>query len=130
MIRVIGSALILVIVLWIFYDWYAEASFGFEEQAASGGYLRLALSGGALFLGIVFGSLHRQWQERKGPLQVSAITDALRSADLWRSLLLAPLVFSGAYAASQEQPDFVLAFVVAFQSGFFCDTVLQRRSAE
>lgn len=132
----IGKLLGLVSLLGIvvaFYAVHGDAPFNFTDPTgASGsdhtGYLRAALTATALVLGIVFGAFHRLWKERTEDMSIQAVISGLRSAEMWRSLLLAPLVFSGSYVAAREQPDLVVSFVFAFQSGFFCDAVLQRQA--
>lgn len=91
-------------------------------------YVKAFVSIVALLCGITFGSLHRIWRDQKTPLDFSALKAALRNPELWRSLLLSPMLFSGAYLAAQQQTNMILAFIVAFQVGFFCDTVLQKSS--
>ncbi len=91
---------------------------------------RIILTAVALLIGILFGSLHRIWRERREAMSFSVLRMAFLDPELWRSFLAAPLVFSGVYAAAQAQPDVVVAFFFAFQCGFFSDAVVQgRRSA-
>jgi hypothetical protein len=120
----------MMVILAAFY-WYAfgQNSFlGFDRSdGAAAAAARIVLSAIALLIGIVFGVFHRLWRERAEPLDFGAVIAGLRSADLWRSLLAAPLVFAGVYAAAQSQPDHVVAFFFAFQTGFFTDAVLQAK---
>lgn len=99
---------------------------GFQEGGSSGN-AKIVVAGIAMIIGIVFGAMHRAWSLRVRPINFSAVRTVLRSPELWRAMLLSPIVFSGVYVAAQEQPDFILAFVVAFQSGFFCESVLRGR---
>jgi hypothetical protein len=106
--------------------------FGFDPSIAADSpmpILRIALTVAALVLGILFGSCHRIWRERKEPMNFSVVKAALLDADLWRSLLAAPIAFSGVYAAARTQPDYIVAFFFAFQSGFFSDAILQGKAA-
>jgi hypothetical protein len=112
--------------------WLArEPLLGFEPPPDEG-WLRPALMGSLSVLGllggIVFGSIHRYWRERQEPVDRKALLEALSAPELWRSLLTAPLIFAGVYAASRTQPDWVVGFFFAFQSGFFSDAIMQGKS--
>jgi hypothetical protein len=121
------------VILAAFY-WYAfgRASFlGFDPSSDEPNTaLRIFLSAAALMIGIVFGAFHRLWRERTEVLDLAAVKAGLRNAELWRSLLAAPLVFAGVYAAARTQPDHVVAFFFAFQTGFFTDAVLQAKARQ
>jgi hypothetical protein len=132
--RLIGSLVLLLLILTVFY-WFTfdrHSFLGFEpgEAATRLPIWRIVLSAVALILGIASGAMHRLWLDRKEPMDLTAATAALRSAGLWRSLLAAPIVFSGVYAAAQTQPDYIVAMFFAFQTGFFTDTVVQPKTIE
>jgi hypothetical protein len=126
-----GAAIAAMIVVLAAFYWYSfgnEQFLGFDEgDDVAQTSTRIALSTAALLMGVVFGAFHRLWRERVEQLDMTAVMAGLRSAELWRSLLAAPLVFSGVYAAAQAQPDHVVAFFFAFQTGFFTDSVLQAK---
>ncbi len=126
MIRFLTAFLTMLIIVIAFYGNSSSNNLGFLPSASEE-TLKICLSVVAMVMGIVFGSLHRQWSDQKGPVSRSSIVSALRSPDLWRSMLLSPIVFSGVYISAKEQPDYVLAFVFAFQTGFFCDKILESR---
>jgi hypothetical protein len=46
---------------------------------------------------------------------------------LIRALLVAPIIFVGVYKATNTNPDKVLAALLAFQNGFFCDSILRKK---
>jgi hypothetical protein len=127
--KIVLAFVLMIVILGLFY-WFSfntPSFLGFGEDDKVNSALRIALSATALLIGIVFGSLHRLWRERTDPLNRSAIIAGLQSAELWRSILAAPLVFSGVYAVARSQPDHILAFFFAFQTGFFTDAVLQAK---
>ncbi len=124
MIRFLTAFLTMLIIVIAFYGNSSSNNLGFLPSASEE-TLKICLSVVAMVMGIVFGSLHRQWSDQKGPVSRSSIVSALRSPDLWRSMLLSPIVFSGVYISAKEQPDYVLAFVFAFHTGFFCDKILE-----
>jgi hypothetical protein len=123
----------LVIIVLLFYGAVIRNHdiFGFDPDSASDQQLpllRILLTIVALIFGIIFGSCHRIWRERKEPMSLGAIKSALVDAELWRSLLVAPLAFSGVYVAARTQPDYIVAFFFAFQSGFFSDAIMQGKN--
>ncbi|UIJ70750.1 hypothetical protein [Aurantimonas sp. HBX-1] len=127
--RLILSSAFLLIILFVFYRYAAVEPLSFAENDGSG-YFKIILSALAMVVGIVFGAIHRAWGMRKNPISWAAFKLVFRSPELWRAMLLSPIVFSGVYVAAQEQPDYVLAFIVAFQSGFFCESVLRGAERE
>ena len=118
------AVIILLGILYGFYSFATIEPLGFQSGESSG-YFKIIISAMAMIIGIIFGAIHRSWSLRKSPVTLSSVKAVLRSAELWRAMLLSPIVFSGVYVAAQDQPDYVLAFVVAFQSGFFCESVLK-----
>lgn len=126
MLRFFVAAIALLGILYAFYGLTTAEPLGFQEGDTSG-YLKIIISAMAMIIGIIFGAIHRSWSTRKSPVTWPAVRVVLRSPELWRAMLLSPIVFSGVYVAAQEQPDYILAFVVAFQSGFFCESVLRGR---
>lgn len=125
------AALVIILVSFYWYVFDKDTFLGFDPEGVGGLPAdRIAISAVALLTGIIFGAFHRLWREWKEPLNFAAIKAGLRSAELWRSLLAAPLVFSGVYAAARSQPDYVLAFFFAFQTGFFTDAVIQAKMKE
>jgi hypothetical protein len=83
----------------------------------------------AMVIGITFGVLHTALEPSEAvklPLK-QKIANALVSAQLVRSLIAAPLIFCGIYAATKTQPDRVVAMLFAFQNGFFCNAILKSK---
>src|ERR1700733_3200336 len=84
------------------------------------------LAGVMMLAGIFAGALRMSLQ---GKAEIdsfkSVLLSTLRSTQLIKSLVAAPIVFSAIYLATKEQPDWVLASIFAFENGFFCDSVLR-----
>jgi hypothetical protein len=87
---------------------------------------RTILSAVMMLIGILAGVFH------SAVMNKSEITSfrqefirSVRSPQLIKSILAAPIVFSAVYLATREQPDLILASIFAFQNGFFCDSVLR-----
>lgn len=114
------------------YFWaWSGGKLGFDPNAVdstSDSVFRTCMALVGMLAGIVFGGLHRLWRERKEPMSLGVLKVSFYDAEMWRSILVAPLVFSGVYIAAKAQPDTVLSFFFAFQSGFFSDAILQGKS--
>jgi hypothetical protein len=51
----------------------------------------------------------------------------LNSAGMWRSLLASPITFGVIYLATREQPDVFVSATIAFENGFICNVIAERR---
>lgn len=139
MLAMVLATIFMIASLYVFYRFHVDdqrnwAMISNTDVADSGDEIfiepeaiRTLTSAIAMLLGILSGSLHRLWKEA-GILSRDKVKKALRHAEFWRSIMLTPIIFSGVYVAAKEQPDHILAFAFAFQSGFFCDAVVRDRS--
>lgn len=92
--------------------------------------LRPIVLGILMIIGIVFGYVHSQLNTQPKNRKVNIVSEfrkAFSQGGLWRSLLSAPLVYAVIYVMSERTPDVVIASVLAFENGFFCELVLRRR---
>jgi hypothetical protein len=103
-----------------------------HSVTGTGSLVRAALLYGVMLLGIIGRELH----EYLGSPGVE--NDISRSEPPWRSLFLrstgliqavivSPIVFFGVYKAADEQPDHVVAAILAFQNGFFWKTIFEKQ---
>lgn len=121
----------LVVILAAFYAYVGGTSFVFFDRGGAAAPLPLLdviLSAAAMLLGVVFGSMHEHLKGAKAdesPYRLAA--QALNTPTFVRSLLASPIIFAAVYLAAQKQPDQVIALIFAFQNGFFCNAILQRR---
>ncbi len=77
-----------------------------------------------MLIGIAFGQGYRVVSvDRKLSLK------NLLNADLWRSLLSSPIVFGAVYLGVRGQPDVVVASILAFENGFICNVIAEKRLA-
>ncbi len=86
-----------------------------------------------MLLGVLGGRLHRALRESSasGPITKDfkqVVSEVFKSSELYAPLIASPLVYAVVYAVTRDQPDLVIASLLAFENGFFCDTVLARRS--
>lgn len=126
------TAIIFAIGLVFLYFWaWSDGRLGFDPEVRNYNWnsiARTVLALVGLLIGIVAGGFHRLWRERTDALKFADFKAAMASPEIWRSLVAAPLVFTGVYTAAQAQPDIVLSFFFAFQSGFFADAIVQGKA--
>lgn len=88
----------------------------------------------AIFLiaGILFGHLYRilSEQDKNGSINISVLKRSFINVTLWKSFLSSPIVFGCVYIIAKEQPDLVISSVLAFENGFICNVVLEKRLSE
>ena len=86
-----------------------------------------------MIIGIILGRLHAGLALVPADAHINIVRE-LRSATatggFWRSMLTAPIVFGVTYWMSQNQPDPIIAGVLALENGFFCDVLFKRREDE
>jgi hypothetical protein len=113
---------------------YQDLSFlGFEQQSegrlVKPSLWRMMFLIVSTLLGITSGYFHSR-------LQTSAVSrfiftaelkEMFYSPDYYRGLFASPIVFSVVYVAVNQQPDDVIAFLLAFENGFFWNRVLEKR---
>ena len=130
---VVGSIILAAAALVFFYSTWSGSEFNFSPSESPSGQNNLIRAGVALagmMVGILFGSLHRIWRERSDRMSFAVLTESFFAPEIWRSILVSPLVFIGVYIAAQAQPDMILSFFFSFQSGFFSDAIMQGKAKE
>lgn len=117
----------------VFYSTWVGDEFNFapgDDASRKDNYISAGIALVGMMFGIIFGSLHRIWRERNEAMSLSVVKSSLLSPEIWRSVLVSPLVFIGVYIAAQAQPDVILSFFFSFQSGFFSDAIVQGKAKE
>ena len=117
-----------------FYLAYHDFSFlGFAKQGQGAGsrpnLWRILLLIVSTLLGITSGYFHVKLQS-SSPSQFklrNELKAMCYSPDYYRGLFASPIVFSVIYVAANQQPDDVIAFLLAFENGFFWNRVLEQR---
>ncbi len=86
----------------------------------------VALTSIAMLAGICFGSVYERIRNRKRDVNLwKEFRSALTSGHFAISIIIAPLLFSSVYTAARAEPDFIVATMLAFQNGFFCERILK-----
>jgi|SRR5579864_2220143 len=81
-----------------------------------------------LGLGIIFGCLFRQIKVRgtKKIRIVDEIQEVFSSASFWAALCVSPFVLFTVYAVVSSAPGDPASYLLAFQNGFFCESVFNQ----
>lgn len=123
-----------VLVFTVFYLAYQNFSFlGFENQVQAPvqhpNAWRVSVLIVATLVGIVAGYFHIRLQGggQSRFVPMTELKEMFYSPDFYRGLFASPIVFSVIYLAANQQPDDLIAFLLAFENGFFWNRVLERR---
>ncbi|MDS4025789.1 MAG: hypothetical protein RKO25_02170 [Candidatus Contendobacter sp.] len=77
-----------------------------------------------MLIGIVFGCLFRQIKNKTGNISIfTELKIMWGSPSFWSAILVAPLVFGGVFFVGDENPANKTALFLAFQNGFFCESI-------
>jgi hypothetical protein len=85
-----------------------------------------------LIAGIVFGCLFRQISGRAASSRINIVKevqDVFASPSFWTALCVSPFVLFGVYAVVSAAPGDPASFLLAFQNGFFCESVFRQLTA-
>lgn len=108
----------------------AEGAEAFNPLALSFPLTRALTTAVAMFFGIlgnaVWCAANRVSEDEEVRL-LGLVWSALRSVGLIKASLVSPLVFASVYALTKTEPDPVVAHLLAFQNGFFWESVLENR---
>jgi hypothetical protein len=111
------------------------AALGFDEVAAQIGARPILLISLplAMLLGIWTNAVWTQLSDSGDPVQDkvdigAAIRRAAQSRRFWQSILVSPIVFAAVYSLTKSEPDAVVGLLLAFQNGFFWNSVLEGRT--
>ncbi len=86
-----------------------------------------------MIIGIVLGHLHSRLVRLQPDARVDILKElhrAVSTGAFWRSFITSPVIFGLTYLMSRNQPDTVVATVLALENGFFCDVLFKRRERE
>jgi hypothetical protein len=81
-----------------------------------------------LFIGIIFGTLFRTISAKRNKKIniVSEIRGVFTDNSFWTSVCVSPFVFFAVYAVIRASPSDPASYLLAFQNGFFCESVFKR----
>jgi hypothetical protein len=84
-----------------------------------------------LLIGIIFGTLFRAITSKSNQRIniVSEIRDVFSDNSFWTSVCVAPFVFFAVYAVIRASPSDPASYLLAFQNGFFCESVFKKLTA-
>jgi hypothetical protein len=101
-----------------------DLAFSGEKAFALG---MVAVTAVVMLLGILFGCLYRRFSRNSGRVNaVKEIKDVLTSGSFLSALCVSPFVFFAVYAIVKQRPGDPASLLLAFENGFFCESIFQR----
>jgi hypothetical protein len=128
--KLLTGIAVLVSAIFLTYSWSAPSALAFEGLAGAP-WLSILMTSGLMFLGLVFGCLFRQLSGRSE--RVSAwkeVKRVLRSGGFLSAICVSPFVFMSVYAAVKNTPGDPASMLLAFQNGFFCESLFAKMFPE
>jgi hypothetical protein len=77
-------------------------------------------------VGIIFGCLFRRIAELPKHARINPrreLVDVFRRRSFWSAMLVSPFVFGPTFVLVHQTPSDPTAFMLAFQNGFFCESI-------
>jgi hypothetical protein len=121
---------IFIFVTLVFYTFVLTSqTSGVGFEGSSFPWVAFAATCVAMLIGIFFGSLYRALGDRQGEISIgNEVVKVVRSSSFWRALCVSPLVFLAIYTISKGLPGDIPSLLLAFQNGFFWESVLKREA--
>lgn len=123
------SFVLIALILTIFSE--SNNGFNFEDENVSStiDLTKSSLLAAFLITGILFGHLYRVLSEHGDGmhLNMALIKESFLRITLWKSFLGSPIVFGVIYVVAKDQPDLVVSSILAFENGFICNVILEKR---
>ena len=93
--------------------------------------LNFAVTAGIMLLGIIFGCLFRQIHNSKESIQILAeIRKVFASSSFWAAICISPFIFGSVYASTRGGLGDSASYLLAFQNGFFCESIFRQLFAK
>ncbi|MEQ4718009.1 hypothetical protein [Nonomuraea sp. B19D2] len=124
-------ATIIVYVMWVFVvarssDTRPRMSVPGSAPDATWGQLAVLVA--VMVAGLVAGHLFEELKKASGRISIIAELRGITSSPrFWMALLVGPIVFMSVYLAIKDHPHTLADYLLAFQNGFWWETVLQLR---
>lgn len=110
-----------------------EGAMGFDDIASSLPWLRVATIAAAMLAGVFANAVWAAIPRVSGDndrVNVGVLLDhAVNSGAFLRAVIVSPIVLLAVYAVVKREPDVFVAHLLAFQNGYFWDSVLRGHSA-
>jgi heme/copper-type cytochrome/quinol oxidase subunit 1 len=101
-----------------------DLAFNGEKAFALG---MVALTAVVMLLGILFGCLYRRLSRNPGKVDAfKEFKEVLSSGSFLSALCVSPFVFFAVYAIVKQRPGDPASLLLAFENGFFCESIFQR----
>ena len=104
--------------------YYAPSGY---EAIGHGTLVKPLLLSGFSLLGIISKRLFDAASQRTKASTLSVLSDVLSPLSLIRSIVICPIVIISFYQSLQQIEDMILIGLIAYQNGFFFETILHSR---
>ena len=84
----------------------------------------------AMLVGIFAGHLYPRLNQLEHHSVLTIFRQALKSNVLWGAIIACPLVYAVVYVLAKDQPDSIISATLAFENGFFCQTIIDTKHKE
>jgi hypothetical protein len=121
--RLISIALI-VLVIFILLEAFTGGPHGYDNVAGKSRALFAVLLTAGTFLGIVGRTALPSLLADDSATAMSTLKASFKMSKLIAAAILSPLVIGYFYSTVRDLDDLFLVFILAFQNGFFWDTVI------
>jgi anti-sigma-K factor RskA len=81
----------------------------------------------AMIAGIIAGFIHKALADESQPAISITLLALWHDKDLWRAVLASPIVFGVVYGIASKTTDPIVATLLSFENGFFCNLILSKR---
>jgi len=121
--RVLALCIMVVVIFWT-YDQASGPLAWWGEQFPVVSFAATTL---LMFVGIIVGSLFQNLSAAGATVNIVAELKAVFSAtSFWLSVCVAPFVLFSVYATVSAAPGDAASYLLAFQNGFFCQSVFKK----
>jgi len=110
---------------------YYQAAGGLGFEGGSFPVVAIVATAVVMILGIIFGCLFRRLSGPDRPVNLwSEFSSVIQSSSFLAALCVSPFVFLGIYALVRDAPGDPASYLLAFQNGFFCESIFRRMFKE
>jgi hypothetical protein len=121
----LGTCLIFIVTFGAYY--YPSQPGGLAFDGSKFPFSAFLLTCTLMLLGILFGSLFRRLGGPSRKIDVIAeFREVISSSSFIAALCISPFVFSGVYMVALQSPGDPSSYLLAFQNGFFCESIFRR----
>ena len=98
---------------------------GFLPAITSSIILKNIIIGLSTFLGIASRHLLKKLEKEKSQINIiDVLKNFFKTKDLWISIIICPVILVTVFKSVEQVPDNLLAYLFAYQNGFFFNSII------